>query len=237
MRRIVGILLCICLLVVCALVGWFGHKQLQSDASDAGAGNVSPVDAVSSEELLKKIPKGLDEFRLTNFYPGKRYVADDADDDGRWERVYVPVFDKPLKKIRRNYRAIVICFADVHDEVELRKRMQAESINVQYWPFSQKFNYETYNALAERYTSLDFDRSIIVYSGFPKGVGTAKYMFWGGSLGALLVLLAMGWQSVGLISIVIRKSAAAERANDDEDDEELEFMNRAGLPTIKRDQP
>ena len=236
MRRIVSILLCICVLVVCALIAWFGHQQMQIEVN-AEPGIQARLKSVTCEQMLTRIPNGLDEFELTQFYAGKRFVSMDGNNDGRWERVYVPVFDRPLKEIRRNYKAIVLVFADVTDVVELRKRLQQEALQAQYWPYSQKFDYKAYNSLAEKYSSLDFDRSLIVHCGFPKSRGMAGYLYWGGAAGVLLALLGMGWQSLGLITIVIRKSAALEQAKDDEDEDEedLEFMNRAGLPTIKRD--
>ena len=193
---------------------------------------------VTCEQLLNQFPSGQQEFELIEFYPGKRNVAVDSNNDGRWERVYIPVFDKPLKDIRQNYRAIVLCFAGVSDEVELRSRLQSDALPAQYWPYSQKFGKQTYNALAERYSSLDFNRSIIVHCGFPKAGGMAKYLYWGGFVGALLAMLGMGWQSLGLVLIAIRRSVADEQAEyDDEDSDELDSdqLNHIGLPTIKRE--
>lgn len=236
MRRIIGILLCMCLMLVCALVAWFGMKQLEPATQDAARENAEPLQQVTCAQLLERIPDHLEEFELIEFYPGKRSIGIDANNDGRWERVYIPVFDKPLKDIRRNYRAVVVCFAGVADEIELRQQLQSGGLRAQYWPYSQKFDKVTYNAIAERYSSLNFNRSIMIHCGFPKSAGTARYLFWGGAAGALLALLAMGWQSLGLIAIVIQKSAADEQAQDDDEDEDVqEFLNRAGLPTIKRE--
>ena len=238
MRRIVSILLYMCLLIVCALVAWFGYQQLNSTADDSNRQNSQPLKQVTADQMLSRIPRVQGEFELVQFYPGKRFVALDFNDDGRWERVYVPVFDRPLKDIRQNYRAIVVCFAGVSDDVELRKQLQSPQLTVQFWPYSQKFDNKTYNELAERYSSLDFNRSIIVHSGFPKSAGIARYLLWVGAVGALFAMMGMGWQSLGLIAIAIRKSAAIEQVQDEgeeEEDEDSEFLNRAGLPTIKRE--
>ena len=230
MKRFVSILLCICLLVVCALTAWFGHRQLQSHES----GTVQ-LEQYPCSQLLDQIPSGLPEFEITDFYPGKQFVAIDRDDDKQWERVYVPVFEKPLSEIRSNYRALVLCFADVRNSKELKQRLRHEAIKAQYWPYSQRFDFYTYNALAKRYSSLNFDRSLIIHCGFAKSTGMAKYLYWGGAAGALLALLGAGWQSLSLVLIAIRKSAAVEKAEEEEEEEETEFLNRAGLPTIKRD--
>ena len=233
MRRIVSILLCICVLVVCALIAGFGRHQMQ-EASNVVSADEVQLQQVTCSQMLKRIPDGLYEFELTEFYAGKRYHAFDGS-DGSWERVYVPVFDKPLNEIRRNYKAIVLVFADVSDASELRQRLQKKTLPAQYWAYSQRFDYAAYNSLAEKYTSLDFDRSIIVHCGFPKSKGMARYLYWGGAAGVLLALMAMGWQSIGLITIAIKKSATVEKSKDEEDDEDGELTNRAGLPTIKRE--
>ena len=226
-----------CLLVVCAL-SRIVRPSTAAIGSRRWAGVPGTETGLPARSCWTNIPSRQEEFELVEFYPGKRNVAVDMDDDGRWERVYIPVFEKPLKDIRQNYRAIVICYAGVGDEVELRKQLQARALPAQYWPYSQKFDKNTYNALAERYSSLDFNRSMIVHCGFPRADGIARYLYWGGAIGALFAMLSMGWQSLGLVLIAIRKSAAVEQAMDDEEeleDDILEQRNHIGLPTMKRE--
>jgi hypothetical protein len=135
------------------------------------------------------------------------------------------MFPVDTKRLRKNYRAVIVNFVDVTSKDELDKKLSGKPIEAEYWYGSQTLDSRSYNRLAEKYSSLDFDRSILVYSGHPKSdVSFGNYLFWGASAGTILSMLVFSWQSLSLVIAGIRSES-----RDDEDDEEI--TNRAGLPT------
>ena len=219
MNRVFSILLCLCGAVVCAFLAYVGYKQDQSDQQIA-----VEFPSHSCEELLNEIPNDLSKFSLTEFQPGKHFVSYDDDENGQWEQVWVPMFPASLKKLNRNYRAVIVSFVDTPDKESLHKKLTSKKIDSEYWFTSQTLDTRSYNRLAAKYSSLDFNRSILIYSGYPDSqISLGTYLFWGGAGGSILSLLFIGWQSMSLVIAGIRSES--------EDDEDDDIINRAGLPT------
>lgn len=224
MNRLIAILLCLCSAVVCAFVAYLGY---QSTLKEQSAPQSPP--AIACGELLKRIPDDLQRLRLTDFKGGRHYVKYDNDNDGNWDRVFVPTFPEKLGRLKQNYRAVIICFADVANEEQLADKLNSPEIEAEYWYSTQHLDQNTYNQLAENYISMDFDRSVILRVGFPPGIASqGNIMFWGASAGLLLSMLAMGWQTFGLLLAGLRKESEEP---DDDDTGEFVITNRAELPT------
>ena len=220
MNRVFSILLCLCGAVVCAFIAFLGHKQDQNEKTVA-----VELPAHACEELLETIPKNLSRFTLTEFKPGKHFVHYDDNEDGKWEQVWVPMFPANTKKLEKNYRAVIVSFVDTPNKEALHAKLEGKGIDAEYWFTSQTLDDRSYNGLAEKYSSLDFARSILIYSGYPNtDVSFGTYLFWGGVGGALLSLMVFGWQSFSLVIAGIQSES-----NQDDDDEVI--INRAGLPT------
>ena len=223
MNRVISILLCLCGAVVCAFVAFLGHKQGQNEQTVA-----VELPAQTCAELLESVPKNLSKFTLKEFKPGKHFVHYDDNEDGEWEQVWVPMFPSSTKKLEMNYRAVIVSFVDTPNQEALFKKLDNDGIDAEYWFSSQTLDDRSYNGLAEKYSSLDFSRSILVYSGYPNTeVSFGTYLLWGGSAGALLSLLIFGWQSFSLVIAGIKSES-----KQDDDDEVI--INRAGLPTKEK---
>ena len=224
MNRLISILLCICGIVVCAFLAFIGYQQEQ----EAQKTVEKAPPKVACSELIKEIPADTYAFTLTDFQPGKHFVHDDNDGDGIWERVIIPVFPKEVKKLGRNYKAIILVMADVTDKEGLSQQVNAPTIEAEYWFTSSELDENSYYRLAEKYSSLNFGESKVLYVGYSKtAMSFGRYIFWGASGGAILSLLMFGWQSFGLVLAGIR----SESNRHDDDDEEEVITNRAGLPT------
>ena len=221
MNRVIVILLCLCSTVVCAFLAYMAFQTDDGDQIE----NQSPAE-ISCSDLLERIPKGLHRLTLTDFTPGPEFVSYDDDQNGEWERVFVPLFSVPLKELKQNYRAAIVCIADVTNEEQLNEKIDAGNLVAEYWYSSQSLDSRTYNQMAEHYNSMNFDRSIILYAGYPPSKGIfGDTMLWAASGGAALSIFVLGWQAFGLMLAGIRKE------DSEEDQEEIAITNRAGVPT------
>ncbi len=222
MNRIVAILLCICSAVVCAFLAWLGYQGPQSDSA-------ATVDAkvYSCQQLLEKIPPDLGQLQLADYKSGKHYVSYDDDDDGKWDRVFVALFPSQMTQLKQNYRAVFVSMAGIADEQQLFEKINSGNLDADYWDWSQRLDNTTYNRMAEYYDSLDFDRSVILYSGYPRRTGVAQIMLWGGAAGVVLSIAVIAWQLFGSILDGMRRAS-----NEDEDEDgDVMITNRAELPT------
>lgn len=225
MNRLIISLLCICGLVVCAFVAYLAYKQ----QNEIRLVEQAPP-PITCEELLEKVPTGLQGLTLTEFRSGKHFVTDDADDNGEWERVMVPVFPSNLESLGTNYRAIILCIADAPDKSTLSSKLKSDEIVAEYWFAAQELDKASYSRLAENYKSMDFNQSIILYSGYPKSEVANSVLLWGSLGGGLLSLLVLGWQSMSLILAGIKNESRRKQEADPESDDS-QSGNRAGLPT------
>ena len=224
MNRLIVILLCVCGVVVCAFLAYLGYQQ---DLTAKQTAKESPP-PFTCKSLIDRIPNNIYSFTITDFQPGKHFVQQDQDDDEKWERVLVPIFPSDQKKLGRNYKSLILVFADTPDKNSLFEKVQSDTIEADYWVTSQKLDSYFYNRLAEKYSSMDFSRSKIMYCGFPKSTKSFGMMlFWGSSIGGILSVLVLGWQSLNLVIAGVRSEANNEFDDDDED----VITNRAGLPT------
>lgn len=223
MNRLVIILLSVCAGVVCALLAYIGFlaTHFVSVAKD------SP--AIECSDLLESIPKDLKKFSLTNFKAGNQYVSFDDDNDGEWERVIVPLFPSHLERLENNYRAAIVSLAGVANEAQLFERIRQPKLAAEYWYWSQKLDNRTYNRLAENYLSLDFGKSVILYSGYPPTSTYGKVFLWAGCIGALLSMCVICWNLVGLVIAGVRRESNSDTGNIDTDIDVV--SNRAQLPT------
>ena len=225
MNRVIYILLSICGAVVCAFLAFFGYQQNQE--SHRSLEQAAPE--YSCSELLDQFPSNTYSFSVTDFQPGKHFIHDDADGDGAWERVIVPVFPKGLKKLGRNYRAVILVISDTPNKDAVFEKMKSPSIEADYWFTSQTLDQYSYNRLAKKYSSLDFERSLVLYSGHEKSPSAfGKFLMFAALGGGLLSIVTLGWQSVSLVIAGIRSESSRL---DDDDDEDQVITNRAGLPT------
>ncbi len=222
MNRLVIIMLCVCGAVVCAFLAYLGYQQQLAEQKTADA----PPPEFTCKSLLESIPQDTYTFTLIDFQPGKHFFPEDLDDDGVWDRVIVPVFPSELKKLGRNYRAILLVVADTPNKDAFFEKINSPRIEANYWFTSQKLDANAYNRLAEKYSSMDFARSLVLHSGFPKSNSSfGKILLWAAMTGFGLSLSILGWQSLRLLISGIRSES-----QDDDDDEER-ITNRAGLPT------
>jgi len=225
MNRLIIILLCLCSVVVCAFIAYLGYQQQIEDTSIKD----SPPQ-FSCSELLEEIPHDLSGLTLTEFRPGKHFVTDDNDRDGAWERVLIPVFPADTKSLKPNYRSIILSISDAANKEVLFEKMESSALEAEYWFTSQKLDPVSYSRMAEQYSSMDFNRSIVLHCGYPKSDNVGSFMLWGAGVGALLSFLVLGWQSTGLILAGIKNEAMRAAADDEEDDVLPDMKNRAGLP-------
>lgn len=225
MNRLITILLCVCGIVVCAFLAFIGYQQEQAATKIKEAAPPS----FSCQELLENMPSGEYAFTLTDFQPGKHFVHDDNDEDGQWEKVIIPVFPKGLRKLGRNYKAIILVIVNIPDKETLNQKINAPSIEAEYWFTAPNLDTNSYNRLAEKYSSLNFSDSRVLYCGYPKnGKSIGTYIFWAGAGGTILSLLMFGWQSFSLVLAGIRSES---KRHDEDDDDKSVITNRAGLPT------
>ena len=225
MNRLITILLCLCSVVICAFIAFIGYQQQIED--EAVKESLPPI---ACKELLKTVPHGLNGLTLTEFRPGKHFVTDDNNKDGEWERVLIPVFPKDTKSLKPNYRSIILSISDAPNKEILFKKMESSELEAEYWFSTQTLDPVSYSRMAEQYSSMDFNRSIILHCGYPKSNNVGSFMFWGASVGALLSFLVLGWQSTGLILAGIKNESQRAVESDEEDDVLAETKNRAGLP-------
>ena len=231
MRRIVKILLYLSATIACAVGVYAGYNIQQTKLDETGQPTENKI---SCTELLEQVPSNLERFELTEYYPGLDVVEFDNEQDGNWELAFVPMSDRPLSTITKNYHGVIVCFTDVKNQKELSVRLR-DGFESEFWQYSQKLNSITYNRMAEVYPSMDFQRCVIVYSGVAPSSGHTKYVLWASLAGMLLSMMAMGWQVVDVVFVAIKKSAAQEDSHDEQEEEEpQEFGNRAGLPSIDR---
>ncbi len=224
MNRLVIILLSVCAGVVCALLAYIGFLATHSAGSVA---KDSPT--IECNSLLESVPTDLKELSLTKFKAGNQYVSYDDDNDGQWDRVFVPLFPSHFERLDSNYRAVIVSLADVTNETQLFEKIRQPELTAEYWYWSQKLDNRTYNRLAENYLSLDFGNSVILYSGHSPTSGYGTAFLWVGCLGALLSMIVIGWNLVGLVIAGIRRESETDAGNSDTDVDVI--SNRAQLPT------
>lgn len=151
-------------------------------------------------DLLSESPEESTTFCLTDFKPGKYYVPYDEDEDGKWEQVVVPMFPSQLNKLGKNYNAVLCHFGDVENFDELKQRLESPSIPVRFRADGKEVDGFTYNELAKRYTSMNFDKNVSVFTGYPAGGDVADLILAGGGFSLLVAFLFGAWQTVELIS-------------------------------------
>lgn len=223
MNRLIIILLCLCSVVVCAFIAYLGYQQQQDDQ----VAQESPP-PIACHKLLEHVPQGLTALTLTDFKPGKHFVTDDDSDNGKWNRVMIPVFPEDTESLSSNYRSVILIITDAPDKAKLFEKVKSPGIEAEYWFSSQQLDPANYSRLAEHYSSMDFSRSIILHCGYPKSNNLGSMMLWGASIGALLSFLVLGWQSTNLILAGIRNES--RRAEEADSEEDRYSSNRAGLP-------
>ncbi len=221
MSRFVVILLCLFVAVACVCGGYFGYTRLTKSEDQPDL----PTE-ITCQELLDKIPANLDLVTLTDFQPGKHFVSYDDDDDGQWERVFVPLFPLQLTKLDQNYHAVIVRFDDVRNKDQLSEKVKSQSINAQYWSMSQQLDRRTYWRMARDYSSMNFRRNVILYSGSPPARNFGRAIVIGSGIGLLVSMLVGGWQAFALMIAGIKHQIELENESEEE-----KITNRAGLPT------
>ena len=169
-------------------------------------------------DLLSEVPEESTAFCLTDFKPGKYYVPYDENEDGEWEQVVVPMFPSKLNKLGKNYNAVLLHFGDVRNFDELKQRLEEPSIPVRFRPNQQEVDGFTYNELAKRYTSMNFNKNVSVFTGYPANADVADLLLAGGGFSVLVAFLFGAWQTVELIS---GNGTDEERAGSDFDSIEI----------------
>ncbi len=221
MSRFVIILLCLCIAVACVCGGYFGYNQLTKSEDQPDA----PTE-ITCQQLLDKIPANLDLVALTDFQPGKHFVAYDDDDDGQWEQVFIPLFPSQLTKLDQNYHAVIVRFDDVRNKDQLSEKVKSPSINAQYWSMSQQLDRRTYSRMARDYSSMNFRRNVILYSGSSPTRNFGREIVIGSGIGLLVSMMVGGWQAFALMIAGIKHQIELESESEEE-----KITNLAGLPT------
>ena len=141
----------------------------------------------------------------------------------------MPFFPGGLRSLTKNYRAVIVCFADVPDRKVLDERIRTGRLDADFWYYSQTLDNKTYNRMASFYRSMDFDRSIVLYTGFPRQQSlVGNIMMWVATIGTVFSVFGFGWQSIALVVTGLRYGFG--KTSSILDEEEIFATNRAGLP-------
>lgn len=226
MDRKFAILLSICLAVLCAFVYRFATQSLSELSSEGDQATI-----VSCEQLLKKWPSDNYHLRLTNYQRGKQVVAYDRDQDGNWEKVYVPLFPAHLTTVGNNYNSVIVYFDDVKNEVELDERLSAEALDTQLWYTQQTLPVATHSEMAQHYRLMDFSRCVVLQGGFqPPNKKIATYAVLGSYLGLIACGIVAVWNLVAMLIPMLTPKRRPNRFFNDDEDDDAPITNRAGLP-------
>ena len=204
MARLFVIFVSFCFAGLCVYGGYYGY-QIQNTVQE-----ITIDKPISAAQLLERIPRDLQEFQLTNFKSGKHFVPHDFDKDGNWDEVVVPMFPSKQSKLEKNYGAILIRFGNVKNKEELMTAIQAEKIPTRYWFEEQTIDGHSHNELAKRYPSMDFNKNVVLKSGFPGGSELGQTLLLASGFGVFICFLFGAWQAVGLITDGQGNSAAVQ---------------------------
>jgi len=221
MDRKFAILLSLCLGVLCAFVHRFATYSLSELNNDD-----TQATSVSCEQLLLEWPDNNFHLRLTDYQRGKRFVAVDQDQDGSWEKVYIPLFPNHLTALGNNYRSVIVHFDDVKNETELVARLAADELDAQLWYTQQTLPAATHSEMSQHYRLMDFSKCVVLQGGFrPASKKIATFAVMGSYFGLIAAGIVAVWNLVAMLI-----PTPAPRQFFDDEDEDAPVTNRAGLP-------
>lgn len=155
------ILLSLCCLVLCAIVGYLSKHAMQESQKRLG-----PAIPLSCVEVLEERPTETSRILVNEFVPGKHFAFLDTDNDGNWERLCVPFFPPKHQGITHSYRSVLICFKDTPNREAFKELIASGEIDTNYWPMRQNLNMAIHSQLAQQYKNMDFANSPVLHCGF-----------------------------------------------------------------------
>lgn len=179
----------------CCVAGYANQVWSEEPVEPGEAPPRTELPTMSCQQLVDGDLPPASRFSLTGFQPGKHFVPTDADQDGHWEQVVVPLFPADKKRLGHNYRSVLIYFGDIPDFDTLMARLKQPRLTVQYRPHQQEVDRYTYNQLAQHYRSMDFRKCVVAYSGFPETSVLASPWLVGGGMLLLGGLIIGAWQT------------------------------------------
>ena len=223
MLRFLPIILGGCVAIVSALIAAIGILAL----ADYERLSDEPFE-ISCKNMLTLIPNETFRFRLKDWNYGKSVYPVPVRDDGQWESVYVCLFPKQIKRLHRNYAAVVVRMDGVRGAEELKEIFASGKLDVYYKPTDQEFDPNLYSRMAQKYRSMSFTHCVQVHCGGPPPSDQFGRLCFYGGVGGLVVSIGgvvLFYLCKLLISFLMRQK-------DPWLDEEPESVtNRAGLPT------
>ena len=222
MDRKLAILLAVCLGILCAFVYKFTTLSLDSQDNVAAQTTV-----VSCQQLIKEWPSDNYHLRLTDYQRGKHVASFDNDQDGNWDKVYVPLFPAHLTEVGNNYNAVIVYFDDVKNEQELNERLETGELDSQLWYTEQKLPSPIHSDLAQKYRLMDFAGCVVLQAGFePPDSQTVKSVVLGSRIGMIACAIVAIWNLLAMVPSMRPHYDSVQ----EEEEEDLPLSNRAGLP-------
>ena len=151
------ILLSVCCMVLCAIVGYLS-KQVDQE-SDLREGEAT---AYKCADFLADPPTKTGRILVTEFGLGKHIAHIDGNDD-EWQESCVPFFPTNINLKKYGYSAILVCFNEVKSKEEIKTLTKDGSLDTDFWPGRQELNPIFHSQLAQDYTNMDFSKTIVLH--------------------------------------------------------------------------
>jgi len=224
MIRHLPILLGICVAIVSGLIGVVGvhalaHYELVS----------APPMVMTFDQFATSRPKDTYHYTLTNFCRGTDAYPSSVDEAGQWEKVRVCLFSDRGIRQNANYISTIVEIEGVKGPKELATLFEKGELNVYFWPNKQQLPTDVYNRMASKYRGMLFDKCLHCESGGP--VPSPDF----GNCCIYIGIAGFSLSVIGVIAFFCFKSIRASISRRQDpwyDEEEEQFNNRAGLPSI-----
>jgi len=156
--------LCLCCVVLCALVGYLSKRAVE----EAEKISTEFVELDVGSLIEKRLSKSTG-LVLSNFVFVDRVASIDIDGDGKWDEVALPLFANKAFKSKARYRSVIACFRDVPDLETLKQRLASNELKANYRVPQQEFDSTLHSILAKNFKNMDFKNSPVVTVGYGAG--------------------------------------------------------------------
>lgn len=222
MFRKLLLLLCVCCVVLCAIVGYLS-KQVDQETSKREA---DPVE-FSCADFIEDTPKKTARILVTDFGVGKHLAKIDRNGDDLPDEICVPLFPKKIDLAKYGYKTILVCMNGVESKDQVKELTRSGSLDTDFWPKRQKVDEVFHSQLAQNYRNLDFSKSVVLHYGY----SSANPILGEASL-KLSMMVGAGAVVIGVLCLLSFLVIRPKKVNAFESilESNNETSNRAGLP-------
>ena len=149
-------------------------------------------------DVLADQPSDGEGLELENFHFAQEVIGVDLDGQPGWEEAYIPLFPRDSGMQGHSLVSVIYKTNAIKSEEDAEAFFENENLKGFYSESNQELSKVAFGKLARRYGSMDFDRSVLITSDFPKEqTEIPTYLFALAAFGGFLLMA--GWQSLGLL--------------------------------------